>query len=66
MSSTIAQNIEALCKEQGIDKELVIAAVKEAVRAAAREQFKANDEIQVEWNPAAGIELFASKWSSMR
>ncbi|MEJ7617351.1 MAG: transcription termination factor NusA [Pyrinomonadaceae bacterium] len=61
MSSTIAQNIEALCKEQGIDKELVIAAVKEAVRAAARKQFKANDEIQVEWNPEVGIELFASK-----
>lgn len=61
MSTSIAQNIEALCKEQGIDKELVISAVKEAVRAAARKQFRSNDEIQVEWNPEAGIELFASK-----
>ena len=32
MSSSIAQNIEALCQEQGIERDLVIDAMKEAVR----------------------------------
>ena len=36
MSSSIAQNIEALCQEQGIERDLVIEAMKEAVRAAAK------------------------------
>jgi N utilization substance protein A len=61
MTTTIAQNIEALCQEQGIDRELVIEAVKEAVRAAAKKQFKGGEDIQVDWNPDSGIELSASK-----
>jgi len=61
MSTSIAQNIEALCQEQGIDRELVIEAVKEAVRAAARKQFRAGEEIQVDWTPETGLELSASK-----
>src|SRR6266545_1574252 len=61
MSTTIAQNIEALCQEQGIDRELVIEAVKEAVRAAAKKQFRAGEEIQVDWTPETGLELSASK-----
>src|SRR5207247_391414 len=36
MSSSIAQHIEALCKEQGIERDLVVEAMKEAVRAAVR------------------------------
>jgi N utilization substance protein A len=61
MSASIGQSIDALCKEHGIDRELVIEAMKEAVRAAARKQFKSGEEIAVEWSPDAGIELFASK-----
>src|SRR3989441_11768186 len=61
MSTTIAQNIEALCQEQGIDRELVIEAVKEAVRAAAKKQFKGGEDIQVDWSPETGLELSASK-----
>ena len=61
MSSSIAQNIEALCQEQGIDRELVIEAMKEAVRAAAKKQFRSGEDIQVDWNPDTGIELSASK-----
>ena len=48
-----------LCSEQGLDRDMVIEAMKDAVRAAARKQFKANDKagdtIQVDWNPAEGI-----------
>ncbi|MDT7540554.1 MAG: transcription termination/antitermination protein NusA [Acidobacteriota bacterium] len=61
MSASIGQSIDALCKEHSIDRELVIEAMKEAVRAAARKQFKAGEEIAVEWSSEAGIELFASK-----
>ena len=54
MTSSIGQSIEALCAEQGLDREMVIEAMKDAVRAAARKQFRAQDKtgdsIQVEWN----------------
>lgn len=61
MSTSIAQNIDALCQEKGVDREIVIEAMKEAVRAAARKQFKSGEDIQVEWNPETGIELSATK-----
>jgi N utilization substance protein A len=61
MSASIAQSIDALCKEKGVDREIVIEAMKEAVRAAARKQFKSGEEIQVEWSSDSGFELFASK-----
>src|ERR687888_2137592 len=61
MSASIGQSIDAVCKEKGIDREVVIEAVKEAVRAAARKQFKSGEEIQVEWSPEVGLEIFASK-----
>ena len=61
MSTSIAQNIEALCQEQGIDRELVIEAIKEAVRATAKKQFKGGEDIQVDWSPETGLELSASK-----
>ncbi|HEY0099562.1 MAG TPA: transcription termination factor NusA, partial [Pyrinomonadaceae bacterium] len=61
MSASIAQSIDALCKEKGVDREIVIEAMKEAVRAAARKQFKSGEDIQVEWSSENGFELFASK-----
>jgi N utilization substance protein A len=61
MSSSIAQNIEALCQEQGIERDLVIEAMKEAVRAAAKKQFRSGEDIQVDWNAETGIELSATK-----
>jgi N utilization substance protein A len=53
-----------LCNEQGLDRELVIEAMKDAVRAAARKQFKdkTGDSVQVEWNQEDGdIEVSAQK-----
>jgi transcription termination/antitermination protein NusA len=61
MSTSIAQNIDALCQEKGVDREIVIEAMKEAVRAAAKKQFKTGEDIQVDWNPETGIELSAAK-----
>ena len=44
-----------------MDREIVIDAMKEAVRAAAKKQFKSGEDIQVDWNPETGIELSAAK-----
>ncbi|MGH9898800.1 MAG: NusA N-terminal domain-containing protein, partial [Pyrinomonadaceae bacterium] len=60
MSTSIVQSIDSLCKEQGVDRDLVINAVKEAVRAAARKQFKSHENIQVDWSES-GLEIFSSK-----
>ncbi|MCP9495038.1 MAG: transcription termination factor NusA [Pyrinomonadaceae bacterium MAG19_C2-C3] len=61
MSASIGQSIDLLCKEKGIDRELVIEAMKDAVRAAAKKQFRSGEEIYVEWSSESGIELFSSK-----
>ncbi len=62
MTSSIGQSIEILCNEQGLDRDMVIEAMKEAVRAAARKQFRAQDSIQVDWNNEEGmIEISAQK-----
>src|SRR5947208_9586536 len=61
MSTSIAQSIEAVCQEKGVDRDLVIEAIKEAVRAAAKKQFKGGEDIQVDWTPESGLELSASK-----
>ncbi len=61
MSTSIPQSIDALCKEHGIDRDLVIEAMKEAIRAAARKHFKSGEEIIVDWSAESGIEVFAAK-----
>ncbi|HYN85357.1 MAG TPA: transcription termination/antitermination protein NusA, partial [Pyrinomonadaceae bacterium] len=61
MSTSIPQSIDALCKEHGIDHDLVVEAMKEAIRAAARKHFKSGEEIIVEWSSESGIEVFAAK-----
>ena len=66
MTSSIGQSIEALCTEQGLDRDMVIEAMKDAVKAAARKQFrtqdKTGDNIQVDWNNEEGaIEISLQK-----
>ena len=56
MTSSIGQSVTALCDEHGIDREFVIEAMKDAVKAAARKQFKSlGESIEVEWNDEEGI-----------
>jgi len=60
MSSSIEQSVDLLCKEYNVERELVVEAMKDAVRAAARKQFK--EDIQVEWIAETGeIEISANK-----
>jgi transcription termination/antitermination protein NusA len=64
MTSSIGQSIDALCTEHGLDRNMIIEAMKDAVRAAARKQFKdkTGDGVQVDWNDEEGmIEISAQK-----
>lgn len=66
MITSIGQSIDILKEEYGLDRELVIEAMKDAVRAAARKQFKseykAGEGIQVDWDDEQGIiEISAQK-----
>lgn len=64
MTSSIGQSIDILCNEQGLDRSMVIEAMKDAVRAAARKQFKdkTGEGVQVDWNTEEGsIEISAQK-----
>jgi N utilization substance protein A len=66
MASSIGQSIDALCTEHGLDREMIIVAMVDAVKAAARKQFKSQDKtgesIQVDWNEDEGmVEISAQK-----
>ena len=54
---TIYQSIEMLSKEKGIDPQVIIDAVKDAMLVAARKQFKTNDELIAEMDDKTGMVL---------
>ncbi|MBM3807550.1 MAG: transcription termination/antitermination protein NusA [Acidimicrobiia bacterium] len=62
-SNPLMQTIEALAKEKGIEPEVVIQAMEEAVLTASRKYYKNDDEeLKAKFNPENGqIELFAVK-----
>jgi N utilization substance protein A len=62
MTSSLQQTIEALAKEKGIDPQVVIAAIEEAVATASRKYYKTNENLRTRFNPETGqVELFAVK-----
>ena len=59
---TIFQSIEILSKEKGIDPQIVLDAVKDAMLIAARKHFRTNEDYVAELNDKTGtIQLFAVK-----
>jgi N utilization substance protein A len=59
---TIYQSIEMLSKEKGIDPQVIIDAVKDAMLVAARKQFKTNDELVAEMDEKTGmIQIYGVK-----
>jgi N utilization substance protein A len=59
---SIYQSIELLSKEKGIDPQIVLDAVKDALLVAARKHYRTNEDYVAELNEANGsIELFAVK-----
>jgi transcription termination/antitermination protein NusA len=59
---TIFQSIEILSKEKGIDSQIVLDAVKDAMLIAARKHFRTNEDYVADLDPKTGaIQLFAIK-----
>ena len=59
---TIFQSIEILSKEKGIDPQIVLDAVKDAMLIAARKHYRTNEDYIAEMDPKTGaITLFAVK-----
>ncbi len=59
---SIYQSIEILSKEKGIDPQIVLDAVKDALLVAARKHFRTNEDYIADFNEkTGGIELYAVK-----
>jgi N utilization substance protein A len=61
-SNPLQQTIEALAKEKGIEPDVVIQAMEEAVLTASRKYYKTGEELKAKFNHENGqIELFSVK-----
>ena len=59
---SIFQSIEILSKEKGIDPQIVIDAVKDAMLVAARKHFKTTEDLVADFNQRTGaLEIFGVK-----
>src|SRR5437868_9325642 len=62
MSNPLQQTIEALAKEKGIEPDVVISAIEEAVATASRKYYKTGDNLKTRFNLETGqVDLFALK-----
>ncbi len=56
------QTIETLAKEKGIEPDVIISAIEEAVKTASRKYYKTNEDLQARFNRETGqVDLFALK-----
>jgi N utilization substance protein A len=61
-SNPVQQTIEALAKERGIDPDVVVAAIEDAVVTASRRVFKDGENLKARFNTESGqVELVAVK-----
>jgi len=59
---TLQQTIEALAKEKGIEPEVIVSAIEEAVKTASRRYYKTNEDLHARFNLDTGqVDLFAVK-----
>src|SRR6202007_514025 len=62
MSNPLQQTIEALAKEKGIEPNVVISAIEEAVATASRKYYKTGENLKTRFNTETGqVDLFALK-----
>src|SRR5437868_5905839 len=62
MSNPLIQTIEALAKEKGIEPDVVIGAIEDAVLTASRKYYKTNENLKTRFNQETGqVDLFALK-----
>jgi len=58
---TIYQSIEILSKEKGIDPQIVIDAVKDAMLVAARKHFRTTEDLVAEFDDRGALEIYGVK-----
>src|SRR6267378_3208774 len=62
MSNPLQQTSEALAKEKGIEPDVVISAIEEAVATASRKYYKTGENLKTRFNLETGqVDLFALK-----
>src|SRR5262250_416644 len=62
MPNPLQQTIEALAKEKGIEPDVVISAIEEAVATASRKYYKTGENLKTRFNTETGqVDLFALK-----
>jgi transcription termination/antitermination protein NusA len=62
VSNPLQQTIEALAKEKGIEPDVVISAIEEAVATASRKYYKTGENLKTRFNLETGqVDLFALK-----
>lgn len=60
MSNLLFQTIDQISREKGIDPQIVIHAIEEAIVVASRKYFKSNEELRGRINPESGeIDVYA-------
>ena len=56
----LQQTIEALAKEKGIEPDVIITAIEDAVLTASRKYYKSDENLRTKFNPDTGqVELYA-------
>ena len=58
---SIYQSIEILSKEKGIDAQIVLDAVKDAMLIAARKHFRTLENYEADFDPKGGLKLYSVK-----
>src|SRR5215471_16115601 len=62
MSNVLFQTIDQISREKGIDPQIVIHAIEDAIVVASRKHFKSNEELRGRVNPETGeIDVYAVK-----
>ena len=60
MNNALQQTIEILAKEKGIEANLIITAIEEAVLTASKKHYKSDENLRTKFNSETGqVELFA-------
>ncbi len=60
MSKALQQTIEALAKEKGIEPDVIITAIEDAVLTASRKYYKSTEDLRTKFNHDTGqVELYA-------
>lgn len=62
MTNPLQQTIEALAKEKGIEPDVIISAIEDAVLSASRKYYKTSENLRTKFNSETGqVELYAVK-----